>query len=53
MLWPTNLNVDEQLRELNIEMVQDYVWPDIREAGFTTGKYNGIGDEWNLRNMAG
>jgi hypothetical protein len=34
-------------------MVEDYVWPDIRDAGYTTGRYNGIGAEWNLRNMAG
>lgn len=57
-LWPRNLNVDEELRELNIEMVQDYVRPDVEEAGFTTGLYGRPGgaggeDERILRNMGG
>src|SRR5699024_12851978 len=37
LLWPRNLNVDENLRELNIEMVEDYLFPDIEDAGFSTG----------------
>lgn len=58
MLWPRNLNVDEELRALNIEMVQDYLLPDVEEAGFTTGLYGtpggaGGGDERILRNTGG
>ena len=58
MLWPRNLNVDEELRELNTEMVQDYLRPDVEAAGFSTGLYgtpggSGSGDERILRNMTG
>lgn len=53
MLWPTNLNVDNELRDLNIKLVEDYIRPDVENAGFSTGLYNGIGSEWNLRNMGG
>lgn len=58
MLWPRNLNVDEQLRDLNIEMVEDYLLPDVEEAGFSTGLYgnppgSGSGSERILRNMGG
>lgn len=58
MLWPRNLNVDEALRTLNIELVQDYMRPDVEAAGFSTGLYGtpggaGGGDERILRNMAG
>jgi len=58
MLWPRNLNVDEELRALNKELVQDYMMPDVEEAGFSTGLYGspggaGGGDERILRNMLG
>ena len=58
MLWPRNLNVDEQLRELNIEMVENYLFPDVEESGFSTGLYgtppgSGSGSERILRNMGG
>ena len=58
MLWPRNLNVDEQLRDLNMEMVEDYLMPDVEEAGFSTGLYgtppgSGSGSERILRNMGG
>lgn len=58
VLWPTNLNVDEQLRELNMDMIQNYVQPDIEKADFTTGLYgkapsSGSGSERILRNMTG
>gem|GEM_PF-287213 len=58
MLWPRNLNVDESLRELNIEMVEDYLFPDVEDAGFSTGLYgtppgSGSGSERILRNMGG
>lgn len=58
VLWPRNLNVDEDLRALNVELVQEYMRPDIEDHGFTTGLYGspggaGGGDERILRNMAG
>ena len=57
-LWPRNLNVDDELRDLNTEMVQDYVRPDVEAAGFSTGLYgspggSGSGDERILRNTSG
>lgn len=54
VLWPRNLNVDEELRTLNVEMVQQYVRPDVEAAGFTTGLYGaGGGGETIARNMIG
>lgn len=58
VLWPRNFNVDEPLRQLNIEMVQDYVRPDVEKDDFTTGLYgrppgSGSGSERILRNMSG
>lgn len=57
-LWPRNLNVDEQLRDLNQEMVEDHIMPDVEADGFTTGYYGspggaGGGDERILRNVGG
>lgn len=56
MLWPRNLNVDSELYELNKEMVESYIMPDVQEDGFTTGLYGsptgaGSGDERILRNL--
>lgn len=58
LLWPRNLNVDEPLRSLNIELVQDYMRPDLEAVGYSTGLYGtpggaGGGDERILRNMSG
>ena len=58
IMWPRNLNVDDELRELNEELVQEYMRPDIEDHGFSTGLYGspggaGGGDERILRNMAG
>lgn len=57
-LWPRNLNVDEELRLLNKEMVEDYLFPALENAGFSTGLYGtpggaGGGDERILRNVLG
>lgn len=57
-LWPRNLNVDEDLRELNVKLVEDYVFPSAQEDDFTTGIYGSPGgaggeDERILRNMGG
>jgi len=56
MLWPRNLNVDEELYDLNVEMVESYIMPDVEEDGFTTDLYGspngaGSGDERILRNL--
>ncbi|GAB3797959.1 M28 family peptidase [Virgibacillus kimchii] len=58
MLWPRNLNVDEDVRGLSQEMVEDYLFPDVEDAGFSTGLYGspggaGGGEETILRNMLG
>ncbi|OEH53453.1 carboxypeptidase [Oceanobacillus sp. E9] len=58
MLWPRNLNVDEQLRSLNQEMVEDHLLPEVEGYGFSTGLYGtpggaGGGDERIMRNMLG
>jgi gamma-glutamyltranspeptidase len=58
LLWPRNLNVDEDLRQLNIELVEDYLFPALQDAGFTTGLYGsptgaGGGDERISRNVFG
>ncbi|UJL45934.1 hypothetical protein KFZ58_16425 [Virgibacillus sp. NKC19-16] len=58
MVWPRNLNIDQPLRELSKEMVQDYLMPDVEEAGFTTGIYGSPnsstnGNERVLSNMLG
>ncbi|WP_166350558.1 M14 family metallopeptidase [Phytoactinopolyspora limicola] len=39
LLWPRNLNVHEPVRELAKEMVEDFVWPDTEDAGYTVGLY--------------
>lgn len=57
-LWPRNLNVDEELRALNIKLVEEYVFPGAEKDGWTTGIYGRPGgaggeDERILRNMGG
>jgi hypothetical protein len=58
MLWPRNLNVDEEMQDLNQEMVEEYLFPVVEDAGFTTDLYGspggaGGGEETILRNMLG
>ncbi|MBB6450145.1 hypothetical protein HNR44_002123, partial [Geomicrobium halophilum] len=58
MLWPRNLNVDENLRDLSAEMVEDYLLSEVEDAGFSTGLYGtpggaGGGDERISRNILG
>ncbi|MFA1819687.1 M14 family zinc carboxypeptidase [Virgibacillus oceani] len=58
MQWPRSLNTDTELRELSEEMVQNYLRPDVEEAGFTTGLYGGhthstLGLETVLSQMTG
>lgn len=38
-LWPRNLNVDDDVRELAITLAEDYVDPTVQYEGFTTGDY--------------
>lgn len=57
-LWPRNLNVDEDLRALNIKLVEEYVFPTAENDGWTTGLYGSPGgaggeDERILRNIGG
>ena len=66
-LWPRNLNVDEDVRELAKTLSTDYVDPIVQYDGFTTGDYGiwygpdgraiaqvaGDEDERILRNMMG
>lgn len=58
MLWPRNLNVDKEIYDLNVEMIESYIMPDVEEDGFTTDLYGsptgaGSGDERILRNLGG
>lgn len=58
MLWPRNLNVDREIYDLNKEMVESYIMPDVEADGYTTGLYGsptgaGSGDERILRNLGG
>jgi hypothetical protein len=58
MLWPRNLNVDENVQDLSQEMVEEYLFPDVEDAGFSTGLYGspggaGGGEETILRNILG
>ncbi|WP_449355056.1 FIMAH domain-containing protein [Virgibacillus natechei] len=58
MMWPRNLNVDDGLQTLNQEMVEDYLFPAVEDAGFSTGLYGtpggaGGGDERIMRNILG
>ena len=66
-LWPRNRNVDEAAHDLSVDLNQDYVDPQVQDAGYTTGIYGiwtddngdpiaqiaGDGDERILRNLAG
>lgn len=57
-LWPRNLNVDEDLRALNVKLVEEYVFPSAEADGWTTGLYGRPGgsggeDERILRNVGG
>lgn len=43
--WQRNLNVDDQLYDLNVAMVEDYVFPGVQAAGFPdTGHYGSADD---------
>lgn len=66
-LWPRNLNVDEDVRELAVSLSEDYVDPTVQYEGYTTGEYGifygpdgrpiaqvaGNEDERIMRNMMG
>ncbi len=66
-LWPRNRNVDDAAHDLSVDLNDDYVDPQVQDAGYTTGIYGiwtdddgnpiaqiaGDGDERILRNLAG
>lgn len=66
-LWPRNLNVDEDVRDLAIALAEDYIDPLLQFEGYTTGEYGiiygpdgrpiaqvaGSEDERIMRNMMG
>ena len=66
-LWPRNLNVDTDVREIAIDLAEDYVDPTLQFEGYSTGDYGifyapdgrpiaqvaGSEDERILRNMLG
>ena len=43
--WQRNLNVDDQLYELNVDMVEDYVFPGVQAAGFPDTDHYGSPDD--------
>lgn len=43
--WQRNLNVDDQLYDLNVEMVEDYVFPGVQAAGFPDTDHYGSPDD--------
>src|SRR5690625_5106895 len=43
--WQRNLNVHEDIYDLNVEMIDDYLFPGLEEAGYTEyGHYGSPGD---------
>ena len=38
-LWPRNRNVDEAAHDLSVDLNEDYVDPQVQDAGYTTGIY--------------
>lgn len=56
LLWPRNLNVEKDLYEINRRMVEDVVWQDLEEKGYSVDQYGspgGLGGESEriLRNL--
>ena len=66
VLWPRNVNVDDEVYELAFSLVNDHIFPGVEERGFTADEYGlqslgdvdltqtaGNGDEGILRNLGG
>ncbi len=43
--WQRNLNVDDQLYDLNVDLVEDYVFPGVQAAGFPDTDHYGSPDD--------
>ena len=53
LLGNLNLNVDSELRELNDELFEDFMFPDLEDAGFTVDYYPPGARPTNTRSMSG
>src|SRR5699024_7746255 len=53
LLGNLNLNVDEELQELNETLIDDYMFEDLEEAGFTYDRYPPGAMPTNTRSMSG
>ena len=53
LLGSLNLNVDKDLQALNQELIDDYMFPDLEDAGFTVDYYPPGGKPTTTRNIAG
>lgn len=66
ILWPRNLNVDQQVHDHAISLVNDHLMPEAEEAGYSADEYGqyeiadndihqaaGDGDEGIMRNAMG
>src|SRR5699024_5655340 len=53
LLGNLNLNVDTDLRELNVDLFEDFMFPDLENAGFTVDYYPPGARPTNTRSMSG
>lgn len=53
LLGSTNLNVYDGLIEINNELINDYMMPEVEAKGFTVGPYPGGGAPRTVRNVTG
>lgn len=53
LLGNLNLNVDKDLQQVNERLIDDYMFPDLEEAGFTVTHYPPGALPINTRNMSG
>lgn len=53
VLGNLNLNVDEDLQQLNYDLIDNYMFPDLEEGGFTYDYYPPGAIPTNVRSMSG
>lgn len=53
LLGNLNLNVDKNLQQLNQELIDNYMFPDLKDAGFTVDYYPPGAAPTNTRSMSG
>jgi len=53
VLGNLNLNVDSDLQELNFDLIDNYMFPDLEDGGFTYDYYPPSGRPGNIRGMTG